>query len=316
VGELMSEAVALAGASKRYGSTWAVRDLDLSVESGWIYGFLGPNGAGKSTTIRMLLGLVRPTSGAVRIWGEQVGRDGILGDGVVGALVEGPAFYEYFSGHRNLAMLAGLSGRVRPDELEWALRKVKLWGRHGDKVGTYSHGMRQRLAIAQALVPRPRLLVLDEPAQGLDPQGLAEVRDLLVELADEGMTVFLSSHLLHEVEQICSHVGVIVDGSLITSGRVCDLLASDGAYEVRVSDIGGAETALREMRLVRELRRTGEDTVAVWLHEDKPEALNAGLVQAGIGVQGLREKRAELEEVYLQVAGAGAEEDSQVGEGP
>ncbi len=302
LGELMSGAIALRQLGKRYGRKWAVRGLDLVVEPGQIYGLLGPNGAGKSTTIRMLVGLIRPTAGEVFVWGRKIGVNGVAEDGGVGALVEGPAFYEYFSGYRNLAMLAGLSKKVSGTELEWALHQVRLWGRHRDKVGSYSHGMRQRLAIAQALVPRPRLLVLDEPAQGLDPQGLTEVRELLKELVAQGTTVLLSSHLLHEVEQICTHVGIIAKGELIASGTVAELLASDEGYEVTVASAQAATAALAQMALVREFSQDAEDTFTVWLHEDEPQQLNAGLVDAGVGVKGLRKKRTELEDVYLQLA--------------
>ncbi len=298
----MSAAVALRQLSKRYGRKWAVRGLDLVVEPGQIYGLLGPNGAGKSTTIRMLMGLIRPTSGEVLIWGRKIGVNGVADDGAIGALVEGPAFYGYFSGYRNLAMLGGLSQPVSAEELEWALRQVRLWGRHRDKVASYSHGMRQRLALAQALVPRPRLLVLDEPAQGLDPQGLAEVRQLLKALAAQGTTVLLSSHLLHEVEQVCSHVAVIAKGELIASGTVAELLAGDEGYEITVADAQAAASALARIALVRRFSQSAEDSFTVWLHEDTPQRLNAALVEAGVGVKGLRRKRTELEEVYLRLA--------------
>jgi len=169
--------------------------------------------------------------------------------------------------------------------------------------------MRQRLAIAQALVPRPRLLVLDEPAQGLDPQGLAEVRELLKGLAAEGTTILLSSHLLHEVEQICTHVGVMAKGALIASGPVAELLAVDGGYELTVSDAEKAAEVLAGLPLVREFRASGPDSFTVWLGEARPELVNAELVNAGVGVRGLQGKRTQLEDVYLRLAAESDEDE-------
>ncbi|NLJ36255.1 MAG: ABC transporter ATP-binding protein [candidate division WS1 bacterium] len=300
----MEPAVATEGLQKRYGRSWAVRGVDLVVEAGQIYGLLGPNGAGKSTTMRMLLGLIRPTAGHVRLFGRSIGLDGVTEPGLVGALVEAPALWEYLSGYRNLAMVAGLSGAVSAAELEWALRRVRLWGRHRDRVKTYSHGMRQRLAIAQTLVPRPRLLVLDEPAGGLDPEGLIEVRDLLRELAADGVTIMLSSHLLHEVEQTCTHVGIIARGELLASGRVDELLGAEERYQVQVTDEQAAERVLSSLAAVREHQRVGEREYAVWLAEGGPEALNAELVRAGVGVRGLARRHTALEDIYMELAGA------------
>ncbi len=296
-------ALALRGVTKRYGRTHALTGLDLAVDSGCIYGLLGPNGAGKSTALRILLGLVRPQSGTVEVWGRAVGRDGILQTGAVGAMVEKPAFYEYFSGWRNLTMSAALSGRVVPAEIEAVLKRVRLWGRHKDKVGAYSHGMRQRLGIAQALIPRPRLLVLDEPAQGLDPQGLAEVRDLLRELCADGMTILLSSHLLHEVELICDHVGIIAGGRLVAQGPVAQMISGDGGYELRVDDQARALSVISTSEFVA--RHAVENgAIRVWMREDGPEQLNSALVSAGVGVRALIPRRPALEEVYLDIAGA------------
>ncbi|MFO7946932.1 MAG: ABC transporter ATP-binding protein [Armatimonadota bacterium] len=221
----------------------------------------------------------------------------------IGALVEVPAFYEYFTAWRNLQMLASLSGPVDIGEMEWALRAVRLWGRHHDRVSDYSHGMKQRLGIAQALVPRPDVLILDEPAQGLDPGGLAEVRDLLRDLAADGMTIFLSSHLLSEVEQICSHVGLIVSGKLIAEGPVEALLGGEHRYTLCVTSGDSLPALLRDDPIVTEFEAVAADTFVVKLAEDRPEALNARLVEAGVGVRSLAPRKTNLEAFYLQLAG-------------
>ena len=187
---------------KRYGKNLAVKSLDLQVARGEIFGFLGPNGAGKSTTIRMVLGLIRPTAGHSEVLGRRSGSVASRERGRVGALVEGPAFYDYLylSGRRNLEILAAMSGGETCPRIDETLDLVGLLGRDREPVRNYSHGMKQRLGLAQALLPRPELIIIDEPATGLDPEGMAEVRDLLVQLnREQGMTVFLSSHLLHEV---------------------------------------------------------------------------------------------------------------------
>lgn len=307
-------ALAFAGVRKRYGRTPALAGLDLEVAPGCIYGLLGPNGAGKSTALRILLGLVRPSAGRVEVWGRRVGRDGVLEPRAIGAMVEKPAFYEYFSGYRNLAMSSALAGGIDRREIEAALTRVGLWGRHTEKVGAYSHGMRQRLGIAQALVPRPRLLVLDEPAQGLDPEGLADVRDLLRELCADGMTILLSSHLLHEVEQLCEYVGVIAAGRLLAHGPVADMVSGDGGYELRVDDRERTLSVLAGLEVVTR-HNAVNGAIRVWLSEDRPEQLTAALVAAGIGVRALIPRRPALEEVYLDLArtqtDAGTEEARQ-----
>lgn len=307
MGELMSCAVEFRGLKKKYGRAWAVRGIDLCVQAGQIYGLLGPNGAGKSTTLRMLMGLLRPTEGEIHIWDRAIGINSVPDNGAVGALIEEPAFYDYLSGYRNLSMLASLSGNVPTDEIDRALHTARMWERRADKVGSYSHGMRQRLGLAQALVPRPRLLVLDEPTNGLDPTGMAEVRELLRELAAGGMTILLSSHLLHEVEQICTHVGVIARGKLIASGTVEELLTGEGGYRVSVRDVPVAEKILADLPLVRQFQSAADSSYTVWLHDDRPDELNAALVHAGAGVTELSARRTELEDVYMQLAGNGSE---------
>src|SRR6266536_3737626 len=228
----------------RGGSTIAVAGLDLEVPSGGVFGFLGPNGSGKTTTIRCLLGLVSPTAGACRLLGASSRGELAAVLPRVGSLVEAPAAVPGFSGRRNLTLLARIAGvgRRRVDEV---LELVDLAGRAGDRVRTYSLGMRQRLGIAAALLKDPEVLILDEPANGLDPAGIKEVRNLLRSLADEGRTVFLSSHLLGEVQQICDRVAILSRGKLIAEGPVAEVLARGEAARmiVKVENIqGGLET--------------------------------------------------------------------------
>ena len=207
--------------TKKYRRRPVVDRLSLTVERGDIFGFLGQNGAGKSTTIRMALGLVRPTSGQVRVLGYDMSRQPLGALKRVGAIIEAPAFYENFSGRQNLRMLAAMSGGAERQRIESVLEIVGLRERAHDRVRVYSHGMRQRLGIAQALLPDPELIILDEPTDGLDPQGLREIRKLMLRLRDEfDLTVILSSHLLHEVEQICNRVAIIDGGRLLYQGAL------------------------------------------------------------------------------------------------
>ena len=285
---------------KRYGRLEAVRALNLQVPAGRIYGFLGPNGAGKSTTIRMLMGLIRPTSGSVRLFGHRVGLHSPPVQARVGALVEGPAFADYLSARRNLEMLAALSGGAERGRVEQVLELVGLAGRQNDRVATYSQGMRQRLGIAQTLVPRPRLIILDEPALGLDPQGLVEIRDLLLRLRDEEqVTIFLSSHLLHEVELTCDEVCVIVHGELIGSGSVDDLLrVQAGQVVVQVDDPAQAAQVASALPYVQTATVCKGALQAV-VEPERVADLNAALVQAGLRVSSLAADRPDLERVYL-----------------
>src|SRR6476469_11204084 len=227
--------------TKRFGSRTAVDRLSLRVERGDIYGFLGPNGAGKSTTLRMLLGLVRPTSGVIKFPLRASGWEYLRARSRVGAIIESPAFYENFSGRRNLQLLASLSGGVQRKRVEQVLEIVGLRDRARDPVRTYSYGMRQRLGIAQALLPTPELIILDEPINGLDTQGIQQTRELIRRLRDEfKLTVLLSSHLLTEIEQLCNRVGIIHEGRLLYEGGPEALVAPTSLYKVRVDNLSRA----------------------------------------------------------------------------
>ena len=223
------------GLTKRYGRVLAVDGLSLNVPRGRIFGLLGPNGSGKTTLMSMLLGLVRPTAGSFTLFGQSPDGGGLDRQlHRIGALIETPSFYPYMSGRNNLAYFQGISGRGDPAELNVLLEQVGLRDRGGDKFQTYSLGMKQRLGLAYTLLGDPELLVLDEPTNGMDPAGMAEVRELIRSLASDNRTVILSSHLLNEVEQVCDSVAILSHGSLIAQGDVAELLQERGQPQVRL----------------------------------------------------------------------------------
>ena len=243
----MSDAfpISTTGLVKRYGEIVAVNGVDLTVERGDVFGYLGPNGAGKTTLLRMLLGLIRPTAGSAKLFGLDPLVDGVRAlDGVAG-FVEGPRFYSYLSGRRNLELLADYDGDGARSRIDGVLEIVELRDRAKDRVGGYSHGMRQRLGIAASLLRQPRLLLLDEPTTGLDPAGMRDMRDLVRRLAGEGITILLSSHLLNEVEDLCNRVAIIRKGSIVYDGPLKELLATAATgYRLRVTDPERARVVL------------------------------------------------------------------------
>ncbi|MDQ3855310.1 MAG: ABC transporter ATP-binding protein [Chloroflexota bacterium] len=284
------------GLSKRYGARYAVENLEMDIRRGEVYGFLGPNGAGKTTTLRMLLGLIRPTSGTAEVLGTSPGHpDGLAR---VGALVESPAFYPYLSGRDNLRVMARYSS-APPSKLDEALELVDLSSRARDKYKSYSLGMKQRLGVAAALLKDPELLILDEPTNGLDPAGMAEMRALVRTLGRGDRTVLLSSHLLGEVEQICDRVGVIQRGRMIAEGTLADLRGTsrlivraeplDLARQVAQRAFGPQGIEVRDGALV-----TGLDP------RDAPR-LARELVAAGIDLLELRSSQQSLEEAFLNL---------------
>lgn len=287
--------------TKKYRRRVVVDRLSMKVERGDIFGFLGQNGAGKSTTIRIALGLVRPTSGRVRVLGYDMSRQPLRALKRIGALIEAPAFYENFSGRQNLRMLAAMSGGAERQRTENVLEIVGLRERARDPVRVYSHGMRQRLGIAQALLPNPELVILDEPTDGLDPQGLCEIRALIRRLRDElGLTVLLSSHLLHEVEQICNRVAIIDEGRLLYQGRVEDLIAKNQWIKLKVDRVEDAFKLLsRNPRL--SLSRNGDQSLRVKMADEQIPLVNALLVQHGFHVMELSPQRESLEQVFLRL---------------
>jgi ABC-2 type transport system ATP-binding protein len=307
-------ALATTGLTKRYGNVAAVDGLDLTVEQGVLYGFLGPNGAGKTTTIRMALGLVFPTSGAVEVLGTPVFRDGHPNTGAsgalrrAGALVEEPGFWKYLSGRRNLECYARAAGpsddrEARLGRIDEVLRVVGLESAAGKRLKAYSQGMRQRLGIGLALLGAPKLLLLDEPSNGLDPQGTREVRLLLRRLADEGTTVFVSSHLLSEVEAMCDRVGVLARGRLVAEGPPSNLRPSGTRIRVEVDDLERASSVMATLEGVSlEDRGDGaQDLVASLASPATAASLNAALVSAGVGVSALVPVHERLEDVFVEL---------------
>ena len=290
------------GLVKRYGEIVAVDHVDLTVERGDVFGYLGPNGAGKTTSLRMLLGLIRPTEGSARLFGRdplEVGARAL--DGVAG-FVEGPRFYPYLSGRKNLRLLADLDGGAPASRIDEVLDVVELRERAKDRVGGYSHGMRQRLGIAAALLRDPQLLLLDEPTTGLDPAGMRDMRGLVKQLAADGITILLSSHILAEVEELCNRVAIIQRGTVIYEGRLDELLRSAaGGYRLRATEIERAYSLLRSQPGIEAaqsngyLRLQGDDAALA--------AATITLGRAGIGITELVPQTTSLEELFLIMTG-------------
>jgi ABC-2 type transport system ATP-binding protein len=286
------------GLVKQYGDITAVDHVDLTVQAGDVYGYLGPNGAGKTTSLRMLLGLIRPDGGSAKLFGRDPLDDGARAlDGVAG-FVEAPRFYPYMSGRRNLELVAALDGDGADRRIDEALDTVDLAGRAKDKVGGYSHGMRQRLGIAGALLRAPRLLLLDEPTTGLDPAGMRDMRVLIRRLADQGMTVLLSSHLMGEVEELCDRVAIIGSGKVLYEGDLKELMAgAAGRYELHTTDDIYATEIARRFGEVDDwsggLSFTGDERAAA--------ELSVALGRAGVGITALVPRTATLEELFFRM---------------
>lgn len=290
------------------GGQVAVNAIDLAVPVGSVYGFLGPNGSGKTTTIRMLLGLIFATSGQMSLFDKKIPEHAAAVLPTVGALVEGPAFHPYLSGRANLARLdaadLGASSRDCKRRIDTALDRVGLLAAAGKQYRNYSLGMRQRLGIAAALLQPRRLLVLDEPTNGLDPQGTREVRHLIKELSHDGTTVFVSSHLLSEVEQMCSHVGVMRTGSLVWQGSMVELGAQQQVrVTVQTVDAHSAKGVLADLGLTEITEQ--DDGASAVLGALPPEEVVAAMVAAGVGVRGFAVAPPRLEEVFMQLTGEG-----------
>lgn len=286
---------------KRFGERWAVRGIDLEVNRGDIFCFLGPNGAGKSTTIRMILTLLRPTTGAVQLFGKDPHKNRREALSRVCGIVEKPDFYLYLSAYKNLELLGSMTRRIKGDEIMEALERVGLKARAHDKVRTFSHGMKQRLGIAQALLTRPELIIFDEPTTGLDPQGMKDVRELIRRLSqEEAMTIFLSSHLLSEIEQVATRMAVVHHGEMKAQGFVSELLAGEATdYALQVSPVKQALRIIEPIPWVKVLS-SGESMIELRLEPGRASELTRLLIANQIEVSALYPRRT-LEDFFLKV---------------
>ncbi|MGZ4208086.1 MAG: ABC transporter ATP-binding protein [Actinomycetota bacterium] len=297
--------IQIEGLSKRFGEdVLAVDRLDLTVEEGQIFGLLGPNGAGKTTTLRMLVGLVHPTAGVCRLFGDVV-HEGAPALRRVGTLVENPGFVPHLSGMANLELFWRTSGQSMSEaDLDGALEVADLGTSIHRKVKTYSHGMKQRLGIAQALLGKPDLLILDEPTTGLDPQQMREMRDLVRSISHRGATVLLSSHLLGEVEQVCSHAAVLNRGHVVASGTVAELVGRATTVYLEVDDVERARGVLGTVKGVRAIATEGPG-LSIELEAIDRKDIVAALVGGGVGVETVM-SRHRLEDAFLNMLGDGA----------
>ena len=308
----MTSSVVTSGLTKRFGQRLAVNAVDIDLPAGVVSGFVGPNGAGKTTTIQLLLGLCRPTAGTAEVLGRPIS-DPASYLGRVGALIEAPSFYPTLSGRRNLEVLTRL-GRIDSGRVSEVLAMVELSDRGGDLVRAYSLGMKQRLGVAAALLPDPELCILDEPTNGLDPAGIREMRSVIRGLADRGISVFVSSHLLAEIEAICDHLVMIDNGRIVFQGGV------DKLIDAQQSDIVATPEHPADLQALAELcvaagkpARVEQGEVHVQAAEDWAPELNRAAMAAGITLRGLTVRRASLEEAFFAITEAerdGTEQDA------
>jgi len=308
-GEVILKTEAL---SKRYGTRLAVNCLNLEVYRGEVFGFLGPNGAGKTTTIRMLLNLIKPTAGYVSLFGQRLDRYAREVLPRVGALIEMPAFHPYLSGRDNLIAVAGLTGGVSEQRVDEVIAMVGLTGRDRDRYSSYSLGMRQRLGVGAALLTAPELLILDEPANGLDPAGIVEMRELIKRLPTMGITVFLSSHILAEVQQICTRVAIIRLGELIACSPVEDLVRAGGVFAIELEDLAGARALLQSVPWIRSVH-IEDNVLVVNAPGVRGRDLNRFLSNHGFIPDAIHRRSEDLEQIFLAMTGTNENHSPQGG---
>lgn len=311
--QLYDSVLSVQNLKKRIGRKWIIKDVTFDVKPGEIFGFLGPNGAGKTTTIRMLVDLIKPTEGKIKVCGYDVNRDPERALKYVGSIVENPEVYTYLTGWENLEHFARMQPGVDNERIQEVVDIVRLDQRIHDKVRTYSLGMRQRLGIAQALLGRPRLLILDEPTNGLDPKGIKELRVFIKQLASEGMAVFVSSHLLSEIQLLCDRVAIISAGRVLAVGGVSELIEDHSKLAIwHVSPLEQGKKMLQDagIALVDRPADVMDDTIVAGLgpnavvaemHEDRIPDMVQQMVQAGIQVEGVQRIQPTLEQLFLKM---------------
>jgi len=293
------------GLSKRFGTFDAVKGISFEIHRGEVFGFLGPNGAGKSTTVGMILGLIAPTDGSIELFGVKQHNERWDELRRIGAIIEEPAFYPYLSGWDNLEVLAKSIGGISRNKITEVLERVNLLDRSKDQYGHYSMGMKQRLGIASTLLRDPELIILDEPTNGLDPAGTKEIRDLIPKLAHESRAVMLCSHLLHEVEMVCSKVAIIKQGVVIANAPIKELLSGGNVLQIKVDKIEAAKAILSSVPWVKSI--TIEDNyLLVDVPPDRNADINQTLVEKNIRVLELSTRSTSLESVFLQLTGGTA----------
>jgi ABC-2 type transport system ATP-binding protein len=290
------------GLTKRFGKLEAVKDLNLELRRGEVFGFLGPNGAGKSTTVGMILGLVAPTAGSIELFGQKLEGNRWAALRRVGAVIEEPAFYPYLSGRDNLEALARAIGGIPGNKIDEVLERVNLLDRAGDRYSHYSMGMKQRLGIASTLLREPELILLDEPTSGLDPAGTKEVRDLIPRLAHERRAVFLCSHLLHEVEQVCNRVAIIKEGIMLACAPIQELLTQGQVLQIKVDDPAQAAAILSSLPWIKSVKKEN-DYLIVDAPKESAYRVNEALAGHNIFASELTSRSVSLESVFLQLTG-------------
>lgn len=290
------------GLTKRFGTLEAVKNLNLELRRGEVFGFLGPNGAGKSTTVGMILGLIAPSAGSIELFGKKLDGHNWPMLRRVGAIIEEPAFYPYLSGRDNLEVLRRAIGDIPGTKIDEVLKRVNLFERAKDRYGTYSMGMKQRLGIASTLLRDPELIILDEPTSGLDPAGTIEVRDLIPELANENRAVFLCSHILHEVEMVCHRVAIIKQGTMIANAPVQELLNQGQRLHIKVENSAQAMALLKNVSWIKSVK-TENDCLIVDAPQDSASRVNKVLAENNIFASELVSPSVSLESVFLQLTG-------------
>ena len=298
----METVLSLKNVSKKIKGRPIINDISFEVKKGQIYGFLGPNGAGKTMTLRMIVGLIRPTSGTVEICGHNTRKDFVRAMSNVGCIIENPELYEYLSGSDNLELLRKMEPDISASRIDEVVELVGLSHRIHDKVGTYSLGMKQRLGIAQALMKKPELLILDEPTNGLDPAGIKEFRSLVKSLSrEQGMTIFVSSHLLSEIQMICDEVAIILHGKIIKTSKV-EALSAGQKITWTVTNVPKAIKLLKDDFGVEAVKDT-EETLSAFTDDFRITAINSAMMSSNIGIKYVSRQQKSLEDLFMELTG-------------